>query len=291
MSKLIKIRLVAMAAILVVMASACSKPAPDVDALLVARVGNARLTKNDVARLVTPGLSAEDSATLVKTYVRSWIESHLMSEMAVKSIPDMSTIDRMVDDYRNELIAWEYRRLMFNRHGQVDFSADTIAAYYENHKDEFVLDRPLVKGVYIKIDEHSPSLAKVKRLYKSDKDDDVDRLEKEDLQGVIHYDYFRDRWVDWEQIETRVPIDFGSSPEAFLSTHKTAEVTANGYTHLLEITDYLPSGSVMPLEWAEEAIKRTLYDEQRKAYDTQLRLELLNQGLSDGSVVVNIPLD
>lgn len=276
---------------LVAGAVSCSKPAPDVDALLVARVGTSRLTKNDIARLVTPGMTPEDSATLVKTYVRQWIESHIMSDLAVKSIPDMSAIDRMVEDYRNELIAWEYRRLMFNRHGNVEFTPDTIAAYYEVNKDQFVLERPLVKGVYIKIDENSPSLAKVKRLYKSDKDADVDRLEKEDLQGVIHYDYFRDRWVDWEQIETRVPIDFGTSPEAFLATHKTAEVTVNGFTHLLEITDYLPSGSTMPLEWAEESIRRTLYDEQRKAYDTQLRLDLLNEGLQDGSVVVNIPLD
>ncbi|MDE6801547.1 MAG: peptidyl-prolyl cis-trans isomerase [Muribaculaceae bacterium] len=276
---------------LLLLAVGCSKPAPDIDALLVARVGQSRLTKNDIAQLITPGMSAEDSVKLVRSYVKSWIESRVMSEMAVKSIPDMTVIDRMVDDYRNELIAWEYRRLMFNQHGNVTFSDDTLRSYYNTHKSLFVLERPIVKGVYIKVASDSPSLKVIRRLYRSTRHEDIDKLEKEDLQGVIHFDYFRDRWVDWEQIETRVPLNFGSSPEAFLATHKSVEASSEGFTHLLEITEYLPSGATMPFEWAEESIRRTIYDEQRLAYDAQLRLELYDEGLKDGTIIVNIPLE
>ncbi|MDE6831857.1 MAG: hypothetical protein K2J07_03890, partial [Muribaculaceae bacterium] len=148
---------------LLLLAVGCSKPAPDIDALLVARVGQSRLTKNDIAQLITPGMSAEDSVKLVRSYVKSWIESRVMSEMAVKSIPDMTVIDRMVDDYRNELIAWEYRRLMFNQHGNVTFSDDTLRSYYNTHKSLFVLERPIVKGVYIKVASDSPSLKVIRR--------------------------------------------------------------------------------------------------------------------------------
>lgn len=269
----------------------CSKSAPDLDSHIAARVGQSVLYKNDIARLVTPGMSVDDSTKLVRSYVKSWIESRVMSELAVKNIPDMSTIDRMVEDYRNELIAWEFRRLMFNQYGNVVLSPDTISAYYDAHKSLFVLERPLVKGVYIKVAADSPSLKVIKKLYKSTDPEDIDKLEKDDLQGIIHFDYFRDRWVDWEQIETRIPLDFGTSPEAFLATHKEATVTADGFTHILEITDYLPTGATMPLDWAEETIRRTLYDEQRFAYDAQLRLNLYNEGLKNGSIVVNIPLE
>lgn len=271
-------------------ASCSKKSEPDSDNV-VARVGDACLFQDDIQRILTPGLSPDDSARLVKAYVKSWIDSRVMSELAVKNIPDLANIDRMVDDYRSELIAWEYRRLMFNRHGNVEFSQDTINAYYEAHKDEFVLERPLVKGVYIKIADNSPSLKVVKKLYTSRDTADIDRLEKEEMQGIIHYDYFRDRWVDWEQIETRVPADFGSSPEAFLTAHKTTEVSVNGYTYLLDIDDFLPSGSVMPREWAEETVRRTLYNNRLRAFDSQLRIDLLNKGIADGEVDVNIALD
>lgn len=271
--------------------SACSHADPDTDAGLVARVGKQRLMRDELDRAITPGLSAEDSTAFARAYVKSWVDARVMSEVASRNIPDMTTIDRMVDDYRNELIAWEYSRLMFDRHSESDFPADTIEAYYQREKKRFVLDRPLVKGVYIKIADNSPVLARVRKLYKSTRDADIDRLEKQDLQGVIHYDYFRDRWVDWEQIETRMPGDFGDSPDAFVASHKHYEVTSNGFTHLLEITDYLPTGSPMPIERARTFIVRDLYNLNRQAYDTRLRMELLSRGLEDGTVVINTPLN
>lgn len=271
----------------------CHHNDPDKDPDLIARVGKQRLTRDDLDKALSHHhrLSNEDSTKLAKAYIKAWIDSRLMSEIAARNIPDMTEINRMVDDYRTDLISWEYRRLMFMKNGDTDFSDDSIAAYYERNKRDFVLERPLVKGVYIKIADNSPSLGRVKKLYKSTRDVDIDKLEKEDVKGIIHYDYFRDRWVDWEQIETRIPYDFGSSPDDFLSQHKQLEVNANGYIHLLEITEYLKSGSTMPLERAEERIKRDLFNLKRRDYETRLRLELYNDGINDGTIIVNTPLD
>lgn len=282
---------VIVACVLAAILPACTSDDPDSDPNLIARVGKQRLMREDLDKALAPRLSNQDSTKLARAYVKSWIDSRIMGEVAVRNIPDMSEIDRMVEEYRNELIAWEYRRLMFMQHGDRDYPADSIKAYYDSHKSEFVLERPLVKGVYIKIADNSPSLARVRKLYKSTRDADIDRLEKQDLQGVIHYDYFRDHWVDWEQIETRIPYDFGQSPDAFLATHKQLDVSANGYTYLLEITEYLKSGSTMPIERAEERIRRDLFNRYRREYDKQLRLDLYNQGLGNGIIVVNTQLN
>ena len=278
-------------AVAIVMTPACSRENPDEDAGLVARVGKQRLMRDELDRAITPGLSAEDSTALARAYVKSWVDARVMTEVAARNIPDMSRIDRMVEDYRNELISWEYSRLMFDRNTEADFPADTIEAYYKREAKRFVLDRPLVKCVYIKVADNSPSLARVRKLYKSTRDADIDRLEKQDLQGVIHYDYFRDRWVDWEQIETRMPGDFGDSPDRFVASHKYYEVTSNGFTHLLEITDYLPTGAPMPIERARSLIIRDLYNLNRQMYDARLRMELLGKGIEDGSIVINTPLN
>ena len=290
-SRYITVALGTMLAALLAVQSACTKTDPDSDANLVARVGKQRLMREELDRAITPGLSAEDSTAFARAYVKSWVDARVMTEVASRNISDMSAIDRMVDDYRNELIAWEYSRLMFDHHSETDFPTDTIEAYYQRESKRFVLDRPLVKGVYIKIADNSPVLARVRKLYKSTRDADIDRLEKQDLQGVIHYDYFRDRWVDWEQIETRIPGDFGDSPDAFVANHKHYEISSNGFTHLLEITEYLPTGSPMPIERARTLIIRDLYNLNRQVYDTRLRMELLSKGLEDGTVVINTPLN
>lgn len=277
-------------ALLLPITTGCSQPNLDQDPDLIARVGKQRLIKSDLERVLTPGLNSDDSTRLARAYVKSWIDARLMSEIAARNIPDMSLIDQMVEDYRNELITWEYRRLMFSQHGDLDFPEDTLRAYYETHRKNFVTEHPLVKGVYVKIADNSPSLARVKKLYTSTRDADIDRLEKQDLQGLIHYDYFRDRWVDWDQIETRIPYDFGASPEEFLSTHKHIEIKSNGFVHLLDISEYLKSGSIMPYEKAVELIQRDLFNLKRKEYDAQLKLDLMSEGLNNGSIIINTQL-
>ncbi len=269
----------------------CSTDNSDNNPDLIARVGKRQLMRADIDKALAHRSSAQDSTRLARAYVRDWVESHIMGEVAIRNIPDMTDIDRMVNEYRNELIAWEYRRLMFMQHSDREFPADSIKAYYDRNIKDFKLERPLVKGVYIKIADNSPSMARVKKLYKSTRDNDIDRLEKQDLEGLIHYDYFRDRWVDWEQIETRIPYDFGQSPDAFLAQHKHLEISANGYTHLLEISEYLKTGATMPLESAEERIRRDLFNKSRQEYDARLRLELYNQGLRDGTIIIKTPLD
>ncbi|MCM1449853.1 MAG: peptidylprolyl isomerase [Clostridiales bacterium] len=269
----------------------CGDTTPDNDPNLVAMVGKARLMRSDLDKALAGTPTGADSTRLARAYVKSWIDSHIMTEVAQRNIPDMSEIDRMVEQYRSELIAWEYRRLMFLHNADREFPDDSIRSYYDSHSREFVLERPVVKGVYVKIADNSPSLARVRKLYRSTRDADIDRLEKQDLEGLIHYDYFRDRWVDWDQIETLIPIDFGTSPDQFLATHDHVEASANGYTHMLEISEYLKAGSVMPLERARELIVRDLFNLKRREYDRRLRLDLYNQGLSDGTIKVNVQLD
>ena len=278
--------------ICVLMLPGCKKTDEgDSDPDLIARVGKQRLTRQDLDKALALGLSQADSARLARAYVHSWIDARILGEVASRNIPDMSEIDRMVDEYRNQLIAWEYRRLMFLHNGHEELNDDSIASFYARNADNYILERPVVKGVYIKIEDKSPSLATVKKLYRSRKDTDIDRLEKEDFKGVIHYDYFRDRWVDWEQLETCIPLQISTTPDAFLASHDHAEVSQNGFTYLLDISDYRRTGARMPIEVAEEQIRRDLFNAHRREFDNRLIMELYKQGLNDGTIVINTPLD
>lgn len=209
-----------------------------------------------------------------------------MTEIAADEI-DMTEIDRLVDEYRTELISMEYRKLMFTGHGNSAFEEDSLLAYYDSHSDELTIERPLVKGVYLKVPDDAANLKILRRLYRSTKPDDLDRLEKE-ATTAIHYDYFRERYVDWEQVEKRIPYDFGASPDAFLRKNKTVDFSAGGFTYLLHITEYLPSGSPMPYEAARPVIVERLLTERRREYDTALRRDLLRQAIEDGKAEVFI---
>lgn len=254
------------------------------DALVV--VNHSWLTPADLKAVMPGGLSADDSARFVKAYIRSWIDAELISQVAAKEI-DTKEIDKMTRQYRNELIMLEYTRRMAEEKAPMQFTEDTMRAYYDEHKDEFLLKRPLVKGVYLKMADDSPSLPAARKLYRSHKESDIDRLDKSTLDGAVHYDYFRDRWIDWEQIESRIPYDFGGSGDAFLRQRKSLDTSHDGFTYLLDISEVLHTGQTMPYEAARELIVDRMSFYARRRYEEDLKRELYDKATADGDVVIN----
>ena len=225
----------------------------------IAAVGKTVLTRTELKKALPGGLSPDDSTSYAHAYIRRWIDARLVN-----------------------LIMSQYRRLMATQANQI-FSEDSLRAYYEAHKNDFVLERPLVRGVYLKVPDEASNLRTIKRLYTSSRHADMDRLEKEAPKTALHYDYFREQWIDWEQIETRIPADI-SSPDAFLKAGKSLDISQDGYTYLLHISDYLPSGSPLPFEAAEPMIRERLLTRNRQAYDAELLKDLYEQALDNGTL-------
>lgn len=257
------------------------------DGTAVARVADDFLTVDEVRAAIPAGVTGEDSMTIARAYMRNWIEEHLIGRIAVKNIPDMAEIDRMVNDYRNQLIMWEYRRRMYEENeGDMNFGREAVDAYYVRHRDELKLQRPVVKGIYLKVPDDNPNLATIKRLYRSRKTDDIDKLEKL-LQGVVAYDHFRDRWVDWGQVEQRIPLEeLDANPDAYLASHDFIKTSTDGFTYLLDISDKAMAGTTMPIDYARGYIQDALTRENRLNYDRRLIRQLYEDALNDGDVEV-----
>lgn len=276
---------IVVAAVVAGLCSACgsggdSAYSPDV----LAAVGGARLTRTDLARMMPSGLSDADSTALARVCIRQWIDEQLVERVASQEV-DMDEVERLTAEYRRQLIMTQYRRAMSQKASDGAFATDSVRAYFDEHKDDFVLDRPLVKGVYLKVPQDSKNLAVLRRLYKSDKAADMDKLEKEAPRSALHYDYFRDRWVELEQIETRIPVVFGEKELRAISSSHPLEISGGGFVYLLNVDDYLPAGSPMPFEAAEPLVRERLLTLRRLDYDRRLRQALYTTAVDNGTVV------
>lgn len=270
----------------VVVACGAGKEKSD-DGDILVRIGDKTLTRQQLDAEIPHGILRDDSIKLARTYIRNWIEFQLISEVASKNI-DMDNIDKMVEQYRFDLIMWEYSRLMFdtNADSNSQLSEDSLFVHYETNRNRYKLSSPLIKGIYIKAEDNAPRLAELKRLYISADSADVEKIEKTTLTGVVHFDYFRDRWIDWAQVEARIPIEIGASPDDYLRTHRQIEVSQGGYTYLLDISDLLTSGSVMPYEVARPIIIEEMKNSRREEFDINLRKQIYDDAISSGKIEI-----
>lgn len=275
--------------ILVISVSCSENKAENRDNPVLVKVGASSLTLSELRKDLPVAMTTADSAAFASAYIRRWIDARIVSDIAASEI-DMTDIDRLVNDYRNRLIEMEYRRRMADSHVAVAIPDDSLRNYFVEHNDDFKLERPMIQGVYLKVPDNAPNLAVIKRLYRSDKQDDIDRLEKEVLTSAIHYDYFRDKWVDWESIELHIPYDFGANPDAFLKGKDHFETSAGGFVYLLDITDVLQSGAYMPFDNAKALIAERLSAQQRQAYDASLMKNLYEKSFKDGKIQLFVDL-
>lgn len=258
--------------------AACSGGSPsELQPGTLVTVGPHCLTKAEVDSHMPAGLSAADSTAMARAYIQSWIDARLVTEVASDEV-DMAKIDRLTEEYRVELIKAQYRRTMAMQASDGIFSDDSLKAFYQARQNEFILERPMLRGIYLKIRDDVPNLSILRRLYKSTRPEDMDRLEKES-HTAVHYDYFRERWVSIDQIETKIPIDFTPQVTSSLQGGKPLDVHSGGFVYLLSVSEYLPVGSVMPFEAAEPLVRERLLTTRRMAYAARLRNELFNTAL------------
>lgn len=264
---------------------ACSHPGSEKESEYIVTLGSSHLSLEDVRVTMPGGLSADDSVKYVKAYVSAWIDERLAMEVASDDI-DMDEINRLTEEYRRQLIMAEYKRRMFDAQA-AEIPEDTLKAFYTDYGSRMTLDRPMVRGVYIKLPEKASNIAVIRKLYRSAKRDDQDQLEKEVLKaGAVHYDYFRDRWIDWEQIETRVPHDFGASSASWTHAGSNLDETYNGYVYLLQISEVLPAGTPLPYEAAKSLIAARLLNGARRKSDAALQHDLRQKAIDDGKLVI-----
>jgi hypothetical protein len=94
------------------------------------------LYKEDVVKSTPVGLSAADSLRFVKDYIRKWSESVLLYEKAKNNIPDNEEIERMVNNYKRDLIVNAYQSELLNQKLNADTTNQALVDYYETIKDK-----------------------------------------------------------------------------------------------------------------------------------------------------------
>ncbi|MBD5357145.1 MAG: hypothetical protein HDR88_09110 [Bacteroides sp.] len=251
------------------------------DVLLIA--GDEILTLRDVLCKIPVGLEPADSSELFQVVIDNWIKEEVLSTLAKRKLPDLSDIESKVETYRNQLIVAAYLKEM--KKGQKsNIASERIRSFYEQHKNEMLTESPLIKGIYIRIATGQHNLDEIRKLVFCGNDDCVDRLEKYFIGDALQYDYFQNDWVDWQTVVEQIPYRF-YDPDAFLKSTCNFETSFNGSVYLLHISEFLPSGSVPPYEFAAIQIKELLERVDLKKFEDSLVKSLIKKAVNDGELV------
>ncbi len=264
-------------------AVACNKHTEQPEGEIVVKVGNKFLTKTELEAGLPKGLNQEDSILASEKNIKLWIKDNLLYDIASKNIADKEKINQLVENYRKSLIIYQYQEQLINEKLSKEISDEETTRYYEENKDKFKLDKVLIKGLYLKIPSDAPQLNNIKEWYKSSSKSALEKIEKYCLQNAVVYDYFYDRWVDFNELEDNLPIHY-NDPAATVRSTKNIELKDSSYCYFLNIKEYLLEGDDAPYEYALPTIKELLINQKKVEFLKKAEDDLYNKALDKGQI-------
>ncbi len=238
------------------------------DSDFVAQYRDSVLLLSDIVRQIPSGISAADSAALIQKIADHWIDGFLIEDLAASQIDDMERINALTADYRRSLIADSYRRKM-RRNGIQPIDMGRVKTYYKQHLSELSLERPIVKGLFIKVSASSKYIDEIRQWMKTADTESYDALENTGRREATAFRYFADQWVDFDAIAGEIPQRLGDG-DKFVENTVDFETELNGTVYILHLTDFRRSGSIMPEEFAAPIIEDRLKALHLADYETGL---------------------
>ena len=263
----------------------CKKTQSSNDADVLVRVKDRVLERSEVKKQIPRGLSSADSLLLGESLEKKWVKDALVYEVAQRNLEgkDKEEVDKLVEEYRHSLIRYRYQEQLVRERLSSEFQESDKLSYYEENQKKFVLDKALVKGLFLKIPVDAPGLSDVKGWYRSTSEASLEKIEKYSVQNASIYDYFYDKWVDFDQVMDNIPVRVSNAND-FLKANKFVEATDSTYCYLLNIKEYLPVGSVAPYDYASPQIVEMLTNLRKVDFLRKFEEELYNDAVRRGDV-------
>ena len=242
------------------------------------QVGNYFLYQEDMAQALPYGMSEADSVEFVRDFVRKWIEEQVLYEKAEHNVRGDERIEQMVAEYRRTLVMNNYERMLLQQKMPEELTEEELKKYYEENKQLFILEEPVVKGVFIKAPLTSPGLKDLKRWYKDNSDESLEQLEAYAFRNAVLYEYFYEHWVPVSDLEGKVVVDLSELSNDF-EKNRNIEAKDDEYCYLLHIEEYVDKGEAKPYDLARPEIINLLANNRKVEFMDRVKKDLYNQSV------------
>ncbi len=249
---------------------------------VVARVGEAYLTRQTIKAIIPEQLPEESRQVYLRKLVDDWIRTQLLAQEARRSGIDFTTRDRWaIESLKRQLLS---EALIANQ-VPTDFQIPEkdVRAYYETYKEEFKRDKEEVHLVHLFLEKRDRA---IEREIKDSKN----------LQAVIEKNFLDQRVTPL--MEKNGDLGYLSVENLkkpfrwYINRAKVGDIVGpiksnNGY-HFFQVLDRQPAGSYKALELVRTEIVarlkiehrhklvKELVDQLRRNAEVQIFLENFN---------------
>lgn len=257
---------------------------------VLARVGEKELVAEELRRSIPSGLSESDSSAYAHVFVDRWVRRQLKIREAEQLFSSsVADIDRQVEEYRQSLLIRKLDQFYVDRLVDTTFTAEELEAYYNSHKSDFKLDRPIVKGCVVRVPKGYRQRARLKELMASKQEARQQDFRDICLKQEFRFEEYTEGWVDWSDFLNQLPTMRSESYDALLSKTGIQEMSDQENYYYFRIDEVRRAGDVVPLERLQQTIRRILFNGRQQQVIRDHEEQLYNASMEEGAVRLYTP--
>ena len=256
------------------------------DDTVVARVGSHLLYKSDVLQLIPEGTVGEDSLRIAMQYINTWATDLVFLDIAESKLSKQEKdVTSELEAYRRALLKYRYEQLFVNERLDTSVTAEQVEDYYNEHSSDFILERPLVKAVFMKIDKAVADKKAIKAMLSSVDEGDEWQIEVLSYPQADRYTSYSSKWIDIAVLAEDLGVDHLSitnvKPGTFLEN-----TDASGKYNVAYVSDYAQRGTSAPVEYCTPEINDIILSVRKHRLTSSLERDLLDDARDKGKFVI-----
>ena len=234
---------------------------------IIARVGDKFLLRDEILYQESMG----DSVSVFSNQINDWLKKQLLLKSAYQSDELRLLIDRKVEKYRDDLLLFEFEKLMLMSNPSQEVSLVELENYYDENIEDFILPFNLVQALYAKISLQVPGLNAFISDFRRYPNIDTDKVlsfiyqfsEKSFIEDSI--------WVKFDDIVIGTPFPNNIDKNNFLKNRTFYQMRDDEYVYLIKILDKKLKGDFSPLNFEVDVINTIILNKRKQDLFDKLR--------------------
>lgn len=264
--------------------SSCKPDFSEISGEPVVKVHNEFLFKRDIEKILPPDYTPADSAIKAENYIDMWVKKQVALEKAEQELTkEEMDVAQQLADYRAKLLIHKYKQKYIANNLDTSVTTKDIADFYQDNPHEFILNTPVIKGLFLKVPITAEETEEFTRRYVSD--DIADSLYVEDYvyRYAETFDHYRRGWMYFQEIRMQLPQNTGTTRQ-FLQRHNHYETSDSLYHYFLRIDEYRLPKERFPMIMVENNIRSILLNKRRNQLIQDLEKTLYQEAINKRDV-------
>lgn len=239
------------------------------DDILLAEVYNKKLYLNDIEGMLINEENEQDSISWLNAVVEKWVKETLFLQEAERNLNPDINIDELMRSYRATLILNQYEKNYVETKLDSTILESELTGYYENNKEQYQLQTPIVRCYFLKISRNIPEklLKQFDDLWKeTSKPKSLNELLNLSDKHAKDFILDEDIWTTVSEISLKLPK--GSINEEVLHFNKEYKFNDEEFKYYLTILELKSRQEVAPLSYIKDQATRVILNKRK--------LELIN---------------